>query len=103
MLDELVLSWGTPSIYVVTAGFAGVLGFWTILAVAPFAIAFAYALYRLIAWERDGALNQLGFVFDVQNEDSLSLPAAPLRQLLTVTAGTAEDNRDQKRNQETTP
>jgi hypothetical protein len=42
-----------------------VLGFWTILAVAPFAIAFAYALYRLIAWERDGALNQLGFVFAV--------------------------------------
>ncbi|HET9011460.1 MAG TPA: hypothetical protein VFN38_06565, partial [Gemmatimonadaceae bacterium] len=42
-----------------------VLGFWMILAVAPFAIAFAYALSRLIAWERDGALNQLGFVFAV--------------------------------------
>ena len=42
-----------------------VLGFWMILAVAPFAIGFAYALSRLIAWERDGALNQLGFVFAV--------------------------------------
>ena len=42
-----------------------VLGFWMILAMAPFAIAFAYALSRLIAWERDGALNQLGFVFAV--------------------------------------
>lgn len=41
------------------------LGFWMILAMAPFAIAFAYALSRLIAWERDGALNQLGFVFAV--------------------------------------
>ena len=42
-----------------------VLGFWMILAVAPFAIGFAYALSRLIAWERDGPLNQLGFVFAV--------------------------------------
>jgi hypothetical protein len=42
-----------------------VLGFWTILAVAPFAIVFAYALSRLIASEHDGALNQLGFVFAV--------------------------------------
>jgi uncharacterized protein YlxW (UPF0749 family) len=48
-------------------------------------------------------VDQLGFVFDVQNEDSLSLPAAPLRQLLSVTAGTAAQNRDQKRSQETTP
>jgi hypothetical protein len=48
-----------------TARWQAVLGFWTILAVAPFAIAFAYALNRLIAWERDGALNQLGFVFAV--------------------------------------
>ena len=29
---------------------------------ALFAIGFAYALSRLIAWERDGPLNQLGFV-----------------------------------------
>lgn len=42
-----------------------VLGFWMILAIAPFAIGFAYALSRLIAWERDGPLNQLGFVFAV--------------------------------------
>ena len=42
-----------------------VLGFWMILAVAPFAIGFAYALSRLIAWERDGPLNHLGFVFAV--------------------------------------
>jgi hypothetical protein len=42
-----------------------VLVFWTILAVAPFAIISAYAIYRLIAWERDSALNQLGFVFAV--------------------------------------
>jgi len=42
-----------------------VLGFWMILAMAPFAIVFAYALSRLIASERDGALNQLGFVFAV--------------------------------------
>jgi hypothetical protein len=42
-----------------------VLGFWMILAIAPFAMAFAYALSRLIASERDGALNQLGFVFAV--------------------------------------
>ena len=42
-----------------------VLGFWMILAMAPFAIGFAYALSRLIACERDGALNQLGFVFAV--------------------------------------
>jgi hypothetical protein len=42
-----------------------VLGFWMILAMTPFAIGFAYALSRLIAWERDGALNQLGFVFAV--------------------------------------
>jgi uncharacterized protein YlxW (UPF0749 family) len=48
-------------------------------------------------------VDQLGFGFDVHNEDSLSLPAAPLRQLLSVTAGTAAQNRDQKRNQETTP
>lgn len=47
------------------ARWESVLGFWTVLAVAPFAIAFAYALYRLIASERDGALNQLGFVFAV--------------------------------------
>jgi hypothetical protein len=42
-----------------------VLGFWLILAMAPFAIGFAYALSRLIAWERDGPVNQLGFVFAV--------------------------------------
>ena len=42
-----------------------VLGFWMILAVAPFAIGFAYTLSRLIAWERDGPFNQLGFVFAV--------------------------------------
>jgi len=42
-----------------------VLGLWMILAMTPFAIGFAYALSRLIAWERDGALNQLGFVFAV--------------------------------------
>ena len=42
-----------------------VLGFWMILAMAPFAIGFAYALSQLIAWERDGPLNQLGFVFAV--------------------------------------
>jgi hypothetical protein len=36
-----------------------------ILAVAPFAIGFAYTLSRLIAWERDGPFNQLGFVFAV--------------------------------------
>lgn len=42
-----------------------ILGFWMILAMAPFAIAFAYALSRLIASERDGALNHLGFVFAV--------------------------------------
>ena len=47
-------------------------------------------------------VDQLGFVFDVQNEDSLSLPAAPLRQLRSVTAGTAQENRDQNRNEETT-
>ena len=47
-------------------------------------------------------VDQLGFVFDVQNEDSLSLPAAPLRQLRSVTAGTAQENRDQNRKQETT-
>jgi hypothetical protein len=47
------------------ARWEAVLGFWSILAVAPFAFAFAYALYRLIAWERDGALNQLGLVFAV--------------------------------------
>ena len=46
-----------------TPRWQAVLGFWTILAVAPFGIAFAYALSRLIARERDGALNQLGFVF----------------------------------------
>ena len=40
-----------------------VLGFWMILAMTPFAIGFAYVLSRLIAWERDGPLNQLGFVF----------------------------------------
>ena len=33
-----------------TARWEAVLGFWTILAVAPFAIVFAYALYRLISW-----------------------------------------------------
>lgn len=48
-----------------TARWEAVLGFWTILAVAPFAIVFAYALYRFIAWERNGALNQLGLVFAV--------------------------------------
>lgn len=42
-----------------------VLGFWMILAMTPFAIGFAYTLSRLIAWERDGPLNQLGFVFAV--------------------------------------
>jgi hypothetical protein len=42
-----------------------VLGFWMILLVAPFAIGFAYTLSRLIAWERDGPLNRLGFVFAV--------------------------------------
>ena len=47
------------------ARWEAVLGFWTILAVAPFAIVFAYALHRLIAWERNGALNQLGLVFAV--------------------------------------
>lgn len=48
-----------------TARWEAVLGFWSILAVAPFGIGLAYALYRLIAWERDSALNQLGFVFGV--------------------------------------
>ena len=42
-----------------------VLGFWMILGMTPFAIGFAYTLSRLIAWERDGPLNQLGFVFAV--------------------------------------
>lgn len=41
------------------------LTFWMTLAVAPFGIGLAYALYRLIAAERGGALNQLGFVFAV--------------------------------------
>jgi uncharacterized protein YlxW (UPF0749 family) len=35
---------------------------------------------------------RLGFVFDIQNEDSLSLPAARTRLLRYVVAGTAEDN-----------
>jgi uncharacterized protein YlxW (UPF0749 family) len=48
-------------------------------------------------------VDQLGFPFDVQNEDSLTLPAAPLRQLRSVTAGTGTGKRDQKRTQETTP
>jgi uncharacterized protein YlxW (UPF0749 family) len=48
-------------------------------------------------------VDQLGFPFDVQNEDSLTLPAAPLRQLRSVTAGTSTGKRDQKRTQETTP
>jgi hypothetical protein len=48
-----------------TAQWVTTLTFWMTLAIAPFAIALAYAIYRLIAWERDGALNQLGFVFAV--------------------------------------
>ena len=48
-----------------TAQWEIALTLWTTLAIAPFAIALAYAIYRLIAWERDGALNQLGFVFAV--------------------------------------
>jgi hypothetical protein len=48
-----------------TARWQAVLGFWAILAVAPLGIGFAYALYRVIAWERESALNQLGFVFGV--------------------------------------
>jgi hypothetical protein len=48
-----------------TARWEAVLGFWTILAVAPFGIGLAYALSRLIAWERESALNQLGFLFAV--------------------------------------
>jgi hypothetical protein len=41
------------------------LTFWVTLAIAPFAITGAHAIYRLIAQEREGALNQLGFVFAV--------------------------------------
>jgi uncharacterized protein YlxW (UPF0749 family) len=48
-------------------------------------------------------VDQLGFSFDVQNEDSLSLPAAPLRPLRSVTTGTPQENLTQKRKQETTP
>lgn len=48
-----------------TAQWEIALTLWTTLAIAPFAIALAYAIYRLIAWERDGALNQLGLVFAV--------------------------------------
>ncbi len=48
-------------------------------------------------------VDQLGFIFDVQNEDSLSLPAARLRNLGTVVAGTAEQNRRKLTNEETKP
>ncbi len=38
-------------------------------------------------------VNQLGFEFDMQNEDSLSLPAAPdkMLRLRAVRAGSADD------------
>lgn len=42
-----------------------VVGFWTPMLMFPFMIVMAYAIERLIASERDGALNQLGFVFAV--------------------------------------
>lgn len=48
-------------------------------------------------------VNQLGFVFEMHNEDSLSLPAARLRQLRSVRAGTAEENQDKHMNEETKP
>lgn len=48
-------------------------------------------------------VNQLGFVFEMHNEESLSLPAARLRQLRSVQAGTAEENQDKHMNEETKP
>jgi hypothetical protein len=46
---------------------------------------------------------QLGFVFDRQNEDSLTLPAQRLRTLRSVKAGTAEDNQDKHLKEESKP
>ena len=48
-------------------------------------------------------VSQLGFVFEMHNEESLSLPAARLRQLRSVRAGTAEENKDKHMNEETQP
>lgn len=49
-----------------------------------------------------GLVNSLLFSFDLQNDDSLSLPAAPVRTLRFVGAGTSEDQ-DPPLNQENTP
>ncbi|MCW2791609.1 MAG: hypothetical protein JWO76_707 [Nocardioides sp.] len=46
---------------------------------------------------------RLGFVFEIENEDSLSLPAARTRQLRYVVVGTAEDNNDKHLDEESTP
>lgn len=46
---------------------------------------------------------QLGFVFERQNEDNLTLPAARLRTLRSVVAGTAEGNADPQMKEEGKP
>jgi uncharacterized protein YlxW (UPF0749 family) len=45
-------------------------------------------------------VDQLGFVFDVQNEDTMTLPAAQLRPLGTAVAGAAEQNADKRTSEE---
>ncbi|MBB6625747.1 DUF881 domain-containing protein [Nocardioides sp. KIGAM211] len=46
---------------------------------------------------------QLGFVFERQNEDRLTLPPQRLRPLRSVLAGTAEDNSDKHLEEESKP
>lgn len=46
---------------------------------------------------------QLGFEFDMQNEDALVLPAARLRKLRSVKIGTAADNQGKHTKEESTP
>lgn len=39
--------------------------FWALALMGPLGIVNSYALYRLLAWERQGAANRLGFLFSV--------------------------------------
>lgn len=47
--------------------------------------------------------SRLGFMFDIENQDSLSLPAARARALRFVVAGSAQDNTDKHLDEENTP
>ncbi len=76
---------------------------YTVLAVGDTQTLQANLLSSTHGQEWFSLVDQLGFVFDMQNEESLSLPAARMRPLRAVTPGTAAENSDKHMDEETKP